>query len=80
MGHLRSGYGGLGGHLGTGLGGWSGGSILGSILGYSGPYSRPVLGNLIIYPYLAFIWPWVGLNPRNILILGSWDGTGWVPV
>ena len=36
------------------------GSILGSILGQFWPYLDPILGNLIKYLNLPFIWPWVG--------------------
>ena len=64
MGYLRSGYGGLEGHLRTIWGPvWR--VILrvisGVILGQFWTILRPYLGNLIKYLKTAFIWPWVGL-------------------
>ena len=36
------------------------GSILGQSEGHSEVNLRPILGNLMKYPDLPFIWPWVG--------------------
>ena len=39
-------------------------------------HSRPISGNLIIILRIAFIWPWVGLNLRYMLNMGTWDWPG----
>ena len=60
MGYLRSGLRDIWRHLGTSLGGHlevdSEGQS-GSILGQFWTIPRPILGNLIIYLEIAFIWP-----------------------
>ena len=76
MGFLGSGYEGSGGHLGP---------VREVVLeGHSeailGPILDPILGNLINILRLAFIRPWVGPRPQNMVKYGSWDEGGWVPV